>query len=237
MTTATVTKQLQRTLIFSKGGVEKRYVLSNVDYLDLLRAVEFEGKPKIAVAWTLLQRFALLYPQYSSLSSFIKAYAQPINPRWFPKGDLHQGYLALLRSRGDAKGADFENQRAEKRESKASTTMAKIGQDTKLVVDGVFLNHLSPVPGSIHYHAPLVTTNIAEAVAARTKFAADKKYDVVDYGPVLSGNWFYGNSQSKNFSVFAVFEDLTSIGSALLALGYTSSVLYMAYALAKRFFA
>jgi hypothetical protein len=235
--TAAKSKQLQRTLIFSKNGAEKRYILSNADYLALLRAVEFEGPPKVAVAWTLLQRFALLYPQYSKLDAFIQAYAQPINPKWFTNGKLHMAYAAKLRSEGKAKEANFEDDQAVKRERKAVVPMDQISKDTKNVVDGVFVTNISPVPGSIHYHAPLVTSDASAASSARAAFAKKRDYQVIDYGPLLTSNWFYGTTQSRGFSVFALFEDLSALGSALMALAYTSSVLYMTYSLARRFLA
>jgi hypothetical protein len=47
-----------------------QYKQTEADLLWLARAVAREGKPYDAVAWTLLQRFALLYPMYPTLAEF-----------------------------------------------------------------------------------------------------------------------------------------------------------------------
>ena len=72
----------QRVIKFTdrRTKAQVEYELSSEDYVTLARALEYEGPPEYAVAWTLIQRFAFLYPMYPTLDRFIKAYAQPINP-------------------------------------------------------------------------------------------------------------------------------------------------------------
>ena len=68
------------------------------DALWLRRAVEREGEPREWVAQALVNRWALLKDKggadYPTLASFVRAYAQPVNPRWYPDGDRHLAALA-----------------------------------------------------------------------------------------------------------------------------------------------
>ena len=66
------------------------------DALWLRRAVEREGEPREWVAQALVNRWALLKDQGGSrtLGAFVRAYAQPVNPRWFPDGARHLEALA-----------------------------------------------------------------------------------------------------------------------------------------------
>lgn len=74
-----------------------RYVVAPEDILWLCRAVEAEGPEPKQVAQTLCNLFAFEYQQhiYQSLAEVAQSYSQPVNPRWFPDGKLHQ--LALAR--------------------------------------------------------------------------------------------------------------------------------------------
>lgn len=69
------------------------------DRLWLLRAVEGEGAPETWVAQALVNRFMWLRaramergtkPPYSTLQAFVRAYAQPVNPRWMEGGDKYE---------------------------------------------------------------------------------------------------------------------------------------------------
>jgi hypothetical protein len=104
------------------------------DALWLRRAVEREGKPRELVAQALVNRWAMLHDQpgpaaYPSLASFVRAYAQPVNPRWFPEGDIHLATLEAHAPRGAAHRADMIA-RAEARRDVHSTR--KIFRDETL---------------------------------------------------------------------------------------------------------
>lgn len=81
------------------------------DALWLRRAVEREGEPRELVAQALVNRWALLKDRgstsYPTLASFVRAYAQPVNPRWFPGGDHHLALLAEHAARGPAHRAEM----------------------------------------------------------------------------------------------------------------------------------
>ncbi len=74
----------------------RRYVVTSEDILWLTRAVEKECHDdgqvldENRVAQCLVNCFCLEATKgtYSSLTKFVQAYAQPVNPRWFPEGDL-----------------------------------------------------------------------------------------------------------------------------------------------------
>lgn len=225
-----------RTIAFSTLGnnQKKEYVLSNEDYLALLRAVEFEGEPRDAVAWTLLQRFAFIYPQYDSLAKFIQAYAQPINPRWYPTGDLHKARFAVLAKAKRVQEAEDELKRAARRVQYGNTPIEKISRATRDVVDPIFLGGASPVQGAVHYRAPTVDTKSAdEAREARQKFA--EKYQlqrVIEYGDPTTQNWFFGQARSIDFRIRTLLASVGAVGNTLFFLACTAATANLIYRLA-----
>lgn len=66
------------------------YKVTAEDKLWLLRAVHAEGKVHSEVAEALVNLFAATRARgvTQSLERLVRAYAQPVNPRWFPDGDL-----------------------------------------------------------------------------------------------------------------------------------------------------
>jgi len=211
-------KLLRRVIVFHTAKGEVRYTLTNQDFLDLARAVEYEGPPKLGVAWTLLQRFGYLYPLYPTVSDFVKAYAQPISPTWFPTGKAHIAYIKALQANNDLKAIIKENDEAKKRAIRATIGLSKISSDTLKVLDTLFASHTSPIPKSLHYHAPSTTKTQEE-------FAAARKLDVVPYGTGKRINWFFGEN-GRAVNMVALLEDMAS-GSTLLALGYLYSILIL----------
>jgi hypothetical protein len=77
---------------------KKEYTPTAEDKLWLQRAVEVEGPPKEMVARALVNLFVWQFskerPKYKTLHSLVRAYAQPVNPRWFDDGDLFKQSLA-----------------------------------------------------------------------------------------------------------------------------------------------
>lgn len=76
---------------------KNRYTVTETDRLWLLRAVAQEGAVSEQVAQTLVNCFAYLHSRkpamMPTLTKLIRSYAQPVNPRWFPDGDLHLRWL------------------------------------------------------------------------------------------------------------------------------------------------
>lgn len=74
------------------------YTVTPEDELWLLRAVEAEGPVEQQVAQTLVNCFAYLHSRKPkscpTLTWLIRNYAQPLNPRWYPDGDLFKRWNA-----------------------------------------------------------------------------------------------------------------------------------------------
>lgn len=69
------------------------------DRVWLLRAVQVEGRPEELVARALVNGFCWARARRAyrgSLMSWVRSYAQPVNPRWFVGGDLHAKACAQL---------------------------------------------------------------------------------------------------------------------------------------------
>lgn len=214
--------ELARALVFVTRGNNKtvRYILTIEDYLDLLRAVEYEGEPRDGVAWTLLQRFAFLYPTYKSLSTFIRAYVQPINPKWFPTGVKHKAWVKKLETAGKLAEAQDEIKRAARRVHYAKTPIEKISPTSKDVVETVFAIGKSPVLGAVHYRAPtIVAKSVEEATQARDKFGKENYLaKPVDYGNILKHNWFWSSSGSSGFRIQSVLAPHSAISKLVMML-------------------
>ena len=201
-------KTLTRTITFKTQGNHKSvvYKLCDEDHLVLSRAVEFEGEQRDGIAWTLLQRFAYIYPQYESLATLIRTYSQPINPSWFPNGVKHLNWLNLLIREGKLNEAAIEDKQAMKRLTYSKTSLTEISKPTRDTIDFVF-SSISPIPGSVHYRAPTVSTDSIDiAHTARNDFAR-KHYlaKPIDYGSITKDNWFFAASSSINFNIKAIW--------------------------------
>lgn len=73
------------------------YAPTDADRLALSRAVHWEGPDHDQVAQALVNGFChdFAAEREHSLEHHCQAYAQPINPRWFPEGDLFKHWHAI----------------------------------------------------------------------------------------------------------------------------------------------
>lgn len=81
-------------LRFSGGS----YAVTSDDKLWLLRAVQAEGPPQAQVARALVNGFAWARGNgrfAGSLASWVRAYAQPVNPRWYVGGARFRAAYAV----------------------------------------------------------------------------------------------------------------------------------------------
>ena len=194
-------------LSFTVKGEQYSYNLSSEDRLDLIRAVAREGKPYDAVTWSLIQRFAWLYPRgnFPTLSSFVKAYAQPINPRWFPTGDKFLAYIRSLKRNytGNELTRRLENaiDKAENRLEYASAELDEISDKYINTVDSILSgNQSNPVKGAIHYIASTGGNDETTAKQAQLAFAENRTdlSEPIYYGSSTTGhNWFFAVPGSK----------------------------------------
>lgn len=103
-----------------RGAGMEPYQVTADDALWLARAVEAEGPIATQVAATLINGFAFMRSQRAyagSLTTWIRSYAQPVNPRWYTSGDL---FKASLQGKTEAEQAAARTV-AEKRERIHST--------------------------------------------------------------------------------------------------------------------
>lgn len=77
---------------------DREYVVTDEDVLWLKRAVLREGAVMAQVAQCLVNGFAAFHstkPKSTpTLTWWVRAYAQPVNPRWFPEGKIFQKWHA-----------------------------------------------------------------------------------------------------------------------------------------------
>lgn len=77
-------------IVYIHTGNSLPYEVTELDRLWLLRAVEAEGEPREYVARALINLFAWARENGKaigeSLTKTVRAYAQPVNPDWFPGG-------------------------------------------------------------------------------------------------------------------------------------------------------
>lgn len=137
------------------------YAVTADDALWLARAVEAEGPVQAEVAATLINGFCFVRSRgYTrSLATFIRAYAQPVNPRWYPDGDLHREQLAHLKAAaGGAESgeqwaaAEAERKAAEKRVTLHSTRVA-FARGTQEAVSAALNGRTQIPPNATDYAA------------------------------------------------------------------------------------
>lgn len=77
------------TVLRAEGA--RPYAVTAGDRLWLSRAVQAEGPPETHVAQALVNGFMLSRSRgyTKSLGEYVRAYAQPVNPRWFKGGDKY----------------------------------------------------------------------------------------------------------------------------------------------------
>lgn len=211
---------ISSSLLFSVRGDDYTYPISARDKLVLTRAVAREGKPYDAVTWALLQRFAWLYPSgaFETLADLVEAYAQPINPKWFPSGAKHKA--AVRRAKTEAQKEALED-RAERRLDYADATYDEIDDKYKNVVDSILSgDKSSPVLGAVHYRASTSGAD-SETEARRDQLVfaenrSDLKTPIYVSSAKRGTNWFFDVSGSDKLSLDILDslpnEDIASLG-------------------------
>lgn len=195
-----------------KNGQTHEYEATNQDALTLARAVAREGAPRDAVAWTLVQRFAFLYPAYKTLAAFVSAYAQPINPLWFPDGRKHKARMRQLEG-NEAAQAD-ELRRARNRVEYARVPWEELPAAARTAaLEAIEAHGESPVPGAVHFRASKAPKGASKRQAfERAQRYASGRADLVDvvripqgYGPGV--NWFFQAPGSTQVRMLADDDD------------------------------
>lgn len=147
------------------------------DRLWLLRAVEAEGEPRDLVAQVLVNRWAMFWDElpgkYTSLGELVRAYAQPVNPAWFPDG---RRYLQSVSAHQD--DADYHAllRRAIQRRD-VHSTRTHFSPGTLAAVDQALRGPIVIPPGALHYAA---ATSPRDDLPVLVE-AADTRHNVI-YG-------------------------------------------------------
>lgn len=133
------------------------YVVTEEDKLWLSRAVAAEGKPYAQVARALVNLFMLQRSKGNtqSLAQLVRAYAQPVNPRWFPGGDL---FLAK------SQRTPLDESQARARETVHSARTSFAPQVRDAVLDAV----LTPYPSDVTDYAVPSLDGSAKGYVARS---------------------------------------------------------------------
>lgn len=155
---AVASTQPKRTLIVSPSG--QNLAWDDDDRLWLLRAVEAEGDPRELVAQTLVNRWAWLTDttpgRYFRLSELVRAYAQPVNPAWFPSG-------ALFKKQYESAPAPEQPKllQAAQRRQQQHATRTTFSDATQKAVYRALFGPLTLPYGALHFAAPsLVRTDL-----------------------------------------------------------------------------
>lgn len=187
----------QPSIQWRKGGVSHSYKLRENDVIWFARALWREGAPRAAVGYTLLQRFAALYPKYSTLTQFIRAYAQPLNPAWFPTGQRHKRKIARLKKDNRHIEASKEIERAKKRVTYSHTPWSEIPEQYRNLTERLLTGAVpNPTPTAIHFCASQAKRGAThdQARAAAEQYAQKKGLGppvAVPGGYGLGMNWFF----------------------------------------------
>jgi hypothetical protein len=131
-----------------KTGKMGSYSPTAEDYTWLLRAVLAEGPVQNQVAQTLVNCFCHTRSRGSklTLTDLVRAYAQPINPRWYVDGDLYKKSKLFGTKAGIAS--------AERRE-KSHSTVIKFPASVVKAVELALEHGLTDVPANCtDYAAP-----------------------------------------------------------------------------------
>ncbi len=169
------------SLLVWRGG---SYRVTPSDRLWILRAVQAESnKPddRRRVAETLLNRFVFLKSRgstaYPTLTAFVRAYAQPINPKWASQ--------STAKCRTNPRRCT-DAMIAKRREARTQT---QFSDSTVTAVRGALTRGITSVASSsVHYAAPGV------GAAGKIRLTPDRQ----------GYNTFYAVSGSRNWSGYSI---------------------------------
>jgi len=127
---------------------KKDYEITAEDLLWLGRAAQGEGGDPRAVIWAMLQRFSLpaFRHTFPTLTSFVRAFSQPVNPRWMRGGDK-------CATGGSGYGTpDCAERLLDRREEMSSRDPATFSADVKAAIAALSKGSLAnPVPRVVNF--------------------------------------------------------------------------------------
>lgn len=211
-------------LQWSWKGKQYRYTVTPTDRQWFIRCLWREGTPAETVGHTLLQRFALLASQgakYPTMTSFLRAYCQPVNPRWFPGGDKSEAFIKRAEKRGDVAAAKTERERAKRRIGYARTPINEIKPRFRELADRILAgSSVSPAPKATHFTMSFADSGDSESVALQKARNFAKKRNLT-HVPIQEGhkrgvNWFFVGKKLPPRVEFGTTTAKSAIGFAFL---------------------
>jgi len=214
-------------LLSWSDGKQYSYAVTPTDRAWFIRCLWREGAPAETVGHVLLQRFALLSSQgakYATLTDFLRAYCQPVNPRWFPGGDLTWKALAAAKKKNDTAAAENIVKRAQQRMVYSSTPIANIKPVFVKLADKILYGRSSsPAPAATHFTMSFAEPSDTEAIALQKAKAFAEKRGLI-HVPIKEGqkqgvNWFFTGSKRPPMIRFGTTTSKALTGLFLLPWG------------------
>ena len=180
-------------------GKQHEYTVTPTDREWFIRCLWREGKPAETVGHVLLQRFALLAStgaKYPTMTSFLRAYCQPVNPRWFPGGDLTWKAIKRAKAKGDSAAVKEHIERAKRRMIYSSTPISSIRSEFVQLADMILSgSSVSPSPRATHFTMSFAKAGDSESKALQAARNFAKKRGLT-HVPIKEGqkrglNWFF----------------------------------------------
>lgn len=181
------------------------YVPTEADKLWLCRAVEAEGEPRERVAETLINGFMWARSEVGyrpPLLTWIRAYSQPLNPRWFVRGDEHMKRM----------------QRAPSEEARAALVRQALIRESVHAVRSTFTAHTREAVAHALTHAP--------ALPRATDFAASYLADGAEFRkpwpwvaltpPARNRNRFWVRPNALRWAGYRVAEVASGAGALVV---------------------
>jgi hypothetical protein len=145
-----------------------------------------------------LGRFAFTYPEHTTLASTVRNYSQPVNPRWFPDGDLHREKVASVEQSASLSNEERAGQiatlqmQAERRVRYAAERWGDLPAHIRDLIIDLLHGRIAPPESAItDFRAPIGGGGVeaAEAFAHRRGFVA---VDATGNNfPAHGENWFF----------------------------------------------
>lgn len=140
------------------------YTLTDEDLLWAARMIEGEGGNRPGVLWTMAQRLALLHraAPHLTYTGLIRAYSQPINPRWFRDGE----FCKPGGSRSDTAACDPD--RLARRDRISHLQPSDMPDAVELVRQWAIGQVGNPTPKAVHFaELPIIQRGIDNGSLAR----------------------------------------------------------------------
>lgn len=205
--------------IVAKERAMTPYDVRDSDVLWLLRAVQAEGADQGEVAAVLLNGFAwarAMNGYRGTLTDYVRAYAQPVNPKWFPDGALH--HAAMQRATTDAGREELERRAGQR--IRVHSTRTKFSEPTQRAVHAALTGQVKIPSQATDYAGPNVDAGSRGLKPLRVMIPGDKR-NRLWARPGTEGWEGYAMSgviPRKRFPWLAVFlaASLAAIGAAFV---------------------